>query len=416
MKKFLLLLLCFFLCGGAKAAEYEITTALSSPYGMFSTFSVFGDATVGDLIIGAVSKNDITPTGHSLPIYRPIQETYLNAKVISFGGDLNVERDLFLSAANQKYGNIFVTNYSSATVPQATFFDLNFSGKITIPTLYARYIVASGSRVNIDVPIQIGSLYTRRLKIVNNSTGGAFQFPDVRGTAYGNQILSSTPSEKCGSESKGHYYGQWTTCSSGSCPTDNCDHDAAGEFKCGDNLTSSKSCKDVRQVKYQVTNVVLKPFISQVESFYRKCEYTTDPENGALACKMQGASEGEDRYAATMSQCSESDVNSCISLCRNQGGCSGGARSCYYVTDTQFGADCGPSGWEMGSGLECKDSYKRVMYTIYTCPAGSDYTAVTEQSTLSQYREVVCMGKDMTNTNDSDEYCDKKYLVVDFTK
>ena len=412
MKKFLLLSLCMFLCAGAKAAEYEITTALSSPYGMFSTFSVFGDATVGDLIIGAVSKNDITPTGHSLPIYRPIQETYLQANDISFGGNLNIERDLFLSAPNQTYSNIVATLFSSSTVPQSTFFDLNFSN-ITIPTLYASNLITGP--LTINGPIQITTLRTAMLRVYNSTTGRSFTFPSVRGTSFGNLILQSTPSNKCGTDSKGHYYGPWVTCASGSCPSvsNNCDNDNTAEFTCSDSLTSSKNCIDIRQVRYRVTNVDTKPYISDVKSFYRKCVYGLDAEGEALKCNMQTYADGEDAYNS-IPICSSSDKDSCISLCGNQGGCSGTARSCRYVTDTQFGADCAFSGWEMGSGLECKDSYKRVMYTIYTCPAGSDYTVRPANSTFSQYREVACMGDNVENTNTSNTYCGKEFLVVDF--
>ncbi len=414
MKKFLLISLCVFLCAGAKAAEYEITTALSSPYGMFSTFSVFGDATVWDLIIGANSKDNVTPTGHTLPIYRPIQETYLNANDIVFGGDLNINRDLFLSAPNQSYGNVLVTTYSSDTVQVPTFFDMNFSN-ITIPTLYANMLLTGP--LTITGALQVITLRTAMLKITNSSTGRSFTFPSVRGTSFGDRVFASTPSSHCGSDNKGHYYGPWVTCSSGSCPSvsNNCDNDDAAQYTCPDNLTASKNCIDMRRVTYGITSVDTRPYISDVKSFYRKCVYATDEESGAPNCVLEDYVAGEEAYDSIV-DCSESDLTSCISLCSRQGGCSGTARSCKYKEDppTQFGSDCALSGWEMGSGLECKDSYSRVMYTVYTCPAGSDYTSRPASSTFSQYREVACMGDNVENDNTSDTYCDKEFLVIDF--
>ena len=413
MRKFLLALFCLVLPLGAKAADYEIVTALSSPYGMFSTFSVFGDAVVNDLVLGAKSQDNVTPSGYTLPIFRPFQETSLEAKNISFGGDLLISRDLFLNAPKQVYGNVLVTNYSSDTINTPTFFDMNFT-RVYIPSLYALVLVTGP--ITINGTMRINRLNTSMLSITNSS-GGVFTFPQARGKTYGNRVYIQTPSTNCGADNNGHYYGPWITCSGGSCPsvTNNCDNDNDAAYTCPDDLTTNKNCIDIRRVNYAIDNIDTKPYISEVKSFYRRCVYATDEESGAPNCVIENYASGEESYDHVV-DCSTSDINSCISLCSRQGGCAGVARSCKYREDppTQFGADCALSGWDMGSGLECKDSYSRVMYRIYTCPAGSDYTARPESDSFSQYREVACLAEGQDHDNTDDEYCSKEFLVLDF--
>ncbi len=422
MKKFLLVLSCFVFAVCAKAAEYEISTALSSPYGMFSTFSVFGDATVSDLIIGAESKDGVTPTGFILPVYKPIQETYLEAGSISFGGNLNVKKDLFFDAPNQTYGNVKVTSYSSATVQQNTFFDMNFT-TIEIPVLYAGTLVTGP--LSLPYPATINNLYTASFSVRNgNST---FTFPQVRGTTFGNDIRMETLSSQCGTSNQGHYYGAWVTCTGGSCPADTCEgNDRIAQFTCTDGEEKSKNCVDVRNVDFTTEDIAMEPYISGVTSYYRKCVYqnSVEPTN-RVQCEPEALASGEADFLNTIvgviKPCGDDAENSCIKLCRlyeGNGGCEHSARSCYIRNTTLFGSDCGASGWEMGSGLECKDSYTRALYTIYTCPQGSDYTDRPDRGdshtlTFSQYRDVACAGKNVEK-DETDTYCGTNFLTVNF--
>lgn len=415
MKKFLLVLSCFVFAVWARAAEYEISTALSSPYGMFSTFSVFGDATVYDLIIGANSVDGITPTGLVSSVYKPVQETYLEAGAISFGGNLNVKRDLFFDAPNQTYKNVIVSRYSSSTVQQNTLFDMNFTA-IEIPVLYAGTLVTGP--LNLSNQAVINNLYTGSFSVRNGSA--SFTFPQVRGTTFGKRIFAEEPSSQCGSSNKGHYYGAWVTCTGGSCPSDTCDGDETGSYTCPNGAAKSKNCVDKRQVSYNPSNIINRPYISGFTSYYRKCVYENNVEDtGAIQCVMEDFASGEEAFVNNningMVQCSSTDMESCISLCsKYSGGCEVSARECVNLNTTAFGSNCEASGWEMGSGLECKDSYTRALYTIYTCPQGSDYTVRPAHDTFSQTRDVACAGQNVDVDNTSDTYCGTDFLTVDF--
>lgn len=417
MKKFLLVLSCFVFAVCAKAAEYEISTALSSPYGMFSTFSVFGDATVYDLIIGANSVDGSTPAGFASSVYKPIQETYLEAGSISFGGNINVKRDLFFDAPNQTYGNVIVSRYSSATVQQNTFFDMNFT-TIEIPVLYAGTLVTGP--LSLPYAAVINNLYTASFSVRNGAS--AFTFPQVRGTTFGKRVFAKTPSSQCGGSNKGHYYGAWVTCTGGSCPADTCEgNDEKEPFICPDKAEKSKNCIDKREVRYDPSNIINKPYISGFTSYYRKCVYKNNVEDtGAIQCVMEDFASGEDAFLNNnlngVPQCpNDLEDKGCISLCSQNGGsCEHSARSCYMENETLFGSNCEASGWEMGSGLECKDSYTRALYTIYTCPQGSDYTVRPAHDTFSQTRDVACAGQNVDVDNNSDAYCGINFLTVDF--
>lgn len=415
MKKFLLVLSCFVFAVCAKAAEYEISTALSSPYGMFSTFSVFGDATVYDLIIGANSVDGSTPAGFASSVYKPIQETYLEAGSISFGGNLTVKRDLFFDAPNQTYGNVIVSRYSSATVQQNTFFDMNFT-TIEIPVLYAGTLVTGP--LSLPHAAVINNLYTASFSVRNGAS--AFTFPQVRGTTFGKRVFAETPSSQCGGSNNGHYYGAWVTCTGGSCPADTCDGDEIGAYSCPNGAPKSKNCVDKRQVSYNPSNIINKPYISGFTSYYRKCVYENNvADTGAIQCVMEDFASGEEAFRNNningLVQCSLTDMESCISLCsKYSGGCEVSARECVALNETAFGSNCEASGWEMGSGLECKDSYTRALYTIYTCPQGSDYTVRPAHDTFSQTRDVACAGQNVNVDNNSDAYCGINFLTVNF--
>lgn len=414
MKKFLLVLSCFVFAVCAKAAEYEISTALSSPYGMFSTFSVFGDATVYDLIIGANSVDGSTPAGFASSVYKPIQETYLEAGSISFGGNINVKRDLFFDAPNQTYGNVIVSRYSSATVQQNTFFDMNFT-TIEIPVLYAGTLVTGPLRLPSAAVIE--KLYTASFSVRNGAS--EFTFPQVRGKTFGQNVFAAPPSSKCGGSNKGHYYDAWETCTGGSCPADTCDGNERDAYICPDDEPRSKNCVDKRQVNYNLDNVHNKPYISAFTSYYRKCVYENNvADTGAIQCVMEAFASGEEVFRNNnidgLKECSATDMEDCISLCGNNGGCEVSPRECYHLDETAFGSNCEASGWEMGSGLECKDSYTRALYTIYTCPQGSDYTARPAHDTFSQTRDVACAGQNVDVDNNSDAYCGINFLTVDF--
>ena len=416
MKKFLLVLSCFVFAVCAKAAEYEISTALSSPYGMFSTFSVFGDATVYDLIIGANSVDGSTPAGFTSSVYKPIQETYLEAGSISFGGNINVKRDLFFDAPNQTYGNVIVSRYSSATVQQNTFFDMNFT-TIEIPVLYAGTLVTGPLRLPSAAVIE--KLYTASFSVRNGAS--EFTFPQVRGMTFGQNVFAAPPSIQCGGSNKGHYYDAWETCTGGSCPADTCDGNERDAYSCPNpnDAPRSKNCVDKRQVSYNLDNVHNKPYISAFTSYYRKCVYENNvADTGAIQCVMEDFASGEEAFRNYnidgLKECSATDMEDCISLCGNNGGCEVSPRACYDINETTFGSNCEASGWEMGSGLECKDSYTRALYTIYTCPQGSDYTNRPAHATFSQTREVACAGQNVDVDNNSDAYCGINFLTVDF--
>ncbi|MDD6173844.1 MAG: hypothetical protein PUB86_06150 [Elusimicrobia bacterium] len=429
MKKFLLVLSCFVFAVCAKAAEYEISTALSSPYGMFSTFSVFGDATVKDLIIGAESVNNTTPTGFGSKVYRPIQETYLEAGSISFGGNIKVERDLFLESPNQTYNNILVTRYSSNTIQQNTLFDMNFT-TIEIPTLYAGTLVTGP--LSLPYPAVVTNLYTASFTVRNGSS--SFIFPPVRGVDLGYKVFPASISN-CGEGNDGHYYGAWRTCTGGSCSADTCNGDEIESYECPrpddpNKVVKSKNCTDKREVTYEPSDIINKPYVSDIKVYYRKCVYENNIEDtGAIQCVMENFASGEDVFynnLGDLEQCSvsndpsESDIESCLSLCsKYSGGCETVERACYMKNETAFGPNCAASGWEMGSGLECTDSYTRALYTIYTCPAGSDYihrpdTGNSGRLKFSQYRDVACAGQNVENNNKSDAYCGTNFLTVDF--
>ena len=410
MKKFLLVLSCFVFAVCAKAAEYEIATALSSPYGMFSTFSVFGNAAVYDLIIGANSVDGVDN------VYKPIQETYVDAGAVSFGGNLSVKRDLEFNAPNQTYGSVLVSRYSSGTLQRNTFFDMNFTA-IEIPSLLASTLVTGP--LKLTPAARITDLYTAEFYVKNGSN--LFKFPSVRGTTFGKIIYSDTPSSKCGGDNKGHYYGPWVTCTGGSCPSDTCEGgDEIGSFTCPDDAAKSKNCVDKRQVTYNTANVITKPYISAVKPYYRKCVYENNVQDtGAIQCVMEEYASEEEAFRNNniggMELCSTTDMESCISLCsKYDGGCEASARECVFIDETAFGSDCEASGWEMGSGLECKDSYTRALYTVYTCPMGSDYTNRPEHATFSQTRDVACAGQNVDVDNTSDAYCGTRFLTVGF--
>ena len=411
MKKFLLVLSCFVFAVCAKAAEYEIATAFSSPYGMFSTFSVFGNSAVYDLIIGANSVDGVDN------VYKPVQETYAEVDgTVSFGGNLSVKRDLYLGAPNQTYGNVLVSKYSSGTVQRDTFFDMAFDS-IEIPMLYASKLI-TGS-LKLTSAAFINNLYAMEFKVNN------FIFPQVRSLNNGDAISQETPSSQCGSGNLGHSYDAWTTCTGSSCPSDTCNGNTTDAYTCSDPKENdkAKSCTDVRTVSYGLGNVsgyTPKPYISVVKLYYRKCVYNSNAEDTADMCALENYASGEEIFINDnvdgIARCDGMNSNNtCIDLCNlYSGGCADSARECVKIDPKSFGADnCEASGWEKGSGLECKDSYKRVFYTIYTCPQGSDYANRPAASTVKQYRNVYCAMK-YADADTTSTYCDTKFLTVGF--
>ena len=470
MKKILLFICCLFCSLGIKAANYEIATALSSPYGIYSTFTVFGDAIIKDLYIGAKSvNNDESYTSGSLNgpvIYTPMQESTVNVwNTLQLGGNINVDRDLEINSQNQLYNQLFITSVSTTTVGgdpwvEGTSVLLNFNcpggdnACVNISSLSANNFSAGTVYVGPGNNVVGSNLYTRTLKLTG--TGYEFTFPTMRTTSLEGNLISplgvvmsnernNNSPFHCGAKINRHVYGPWITCptDSAGCP----DYSSLGAEECAnswdtnrspcdDNSTETTHCIQTRTIGYKVPKeyagthtIDRKPIISDRKIFYRKCAYQELPEGGYGCAKPSSMSE-EAPYASKLS-CGQWVPTSCDQLCQdaygNLGGCESTEREGVVVDERNRGsASCTPSGWEIGSGLECTDSYTRVIYTVYSCPAGSDYVkrpAVGSEygysgiRPMTQYRKVTCVQKDYQTPDTSiGNNCAKRFLTLDYGK
>jgi len=492
MKKVFLLIFYIFCALNIKAATYEIATALSSPYGIYSTFTVFNNATVKDLFIGANSVNNLNVYGGGNPIiYRPMQEGSLNILgALNFGGNMDVRGDLELRSYRHLYNNMVLSTLSTndtvgnpwieGTAAVLTFNCTPDDGNpfcVIITDLNAKYfsanqikILGSGSNnFNAD------KLFTRTLTITNNSS--SFTFPDMRNrnlpgnddsdeTPIGAGLYAETPNTKnCSSTGNNrNIYGPWKSCQWGVsvCPPISFFEDDLQV--CDDNINpcdghesdETYSCVQTRDVEYSAPKVNgddidIMPNIFAEEVVYRKCAYREVPgEEGAYRCyKPDGVTTFGETLSGTKEEviignvgfsdmsgfkpCGYNAPTSCRELCAlydSSGGCANIERKClYYDGYTPEGgfqnagriigsATCGDSGWEKGSGLECVDSYTRIVYTTYSCPPNSDYTqrpaaeAASGVKKVRQYRKVTCVQKNYITPDTGTNYCDTRFLTI----
>lgn len=443
MKKFLLCLICLFAAITVKATDYEIATVLSSPYGIFSTFTVIGDATVRDLIVGAYSRSNQTNYGpNNLTIHTPMQEANIIAGGVHFGGNVNVGRDFDLYTQSQNIDTLTLTKLATKIYDGSAWVDLvegtsavlQFNTSMNI-TNTLNTAVLSANNLTIDSNFTTPKLFAHTVQITNGSN--TFTFPPMRsnegsGGYLGVNLTAQSPgvntkggSMNCGAGLNKHFYGPWITCPSNSpCQASTCSSDI-----CSNSLDETADpCIQTRQITYTAptatdSDIDMKPNISEQRTYYQKCSYIAD----IGACGQPDYAEGEELYKqtleSTMYSCGEYAPVSCGQLCGlynkpGENGCQASARKCYFKSDREFGQGCGLSGWEQGSGLECTDSYRRVIYTVYSCPQGSDYfhnietTTGASTQTFYQYREVTCVYGSFTS-EDTKQYCDKQFVTLD---
>ena len=491
MKKIFLIMFCLFCALTVKAANYEIATALSSPYGIYSTFTVFDDATVKDLFIGAKSVNNSNVYGTGYPVvHKPMQEGSLNILgTLILGGNINVVGgDLELRSNQHLYNNMIVTTLSTNDTVgnpwiEGTSAVMNFnctpsSGTpfcVIINNLNAKYFSANEIKISAANNFNSNNLYTRTLTITNNTV--SFTFPSMRNpnlagnddadeTPIGAGLYAETPNTKnCSSTGNNrNIYGPWKSCQWGASTCPPIDFLGDDLTICDDNINpcdghesdETYSCVQTRDVDYAVPkvdgeNIDIVPNISSQEVVYRKCSYQeTSEEAGAYRChKPDGVVDFGETISGTKEEviignvgfsdmasfkpCGYNAPTSCRELCAlydSTGGCSNMERRClYYDGYTPDGgfqnvgriigsSTCGESGWEKGSGLECIDSYTRIVYTTYSCPANSDYTqrpsaeAASGIRKVKQYRKVTCVQKDYITSDTGTNYCSTKFLTI----
>ncbi len=428
MKKFLLLISCLVFALSAKAAEYEISTALSSPYGMYSTFTVFGSAEIYDMIMGAPSAAPHNE-GYSAPnytstaitslggkFYRPAQVTSLEASGISFSGDMDIYEDLRVNADNQSYGHMQLTLFSSTASSVGyfpTYIHMDFDN-VNINNLKASQLVAG--RLELGT-LGASILYTESIG------GGSFTLGNLRpehadmsdSDNRGSRLLVSTPRlDKCG-QNKGHYFGPWKFCAVGNvCSRSDTCNALLVNGNCPNDLDQIKRCTDIRKAKYKVPKIGtglnepldFKPSV-EIRVVYDPCEFK--PNENRCDWKYPGDMDNaEHREQAGLSEeleniprCPQGIKDSCVALCDNPSlapdGCINFDATCVEVSSRNIPnpIGCGASGWEIGSGLECRDNFRKLTYKIYTCPANAAYAERPlfdngSEKEFTQYRDVVC--------------------------
>lgn len=435
MKKTLLFLFCFCLALTAKAANYEIATALSNPYGFYSTFTVFGDAEIKNLQIGVKrAENPDAYLPNNAIIYAPVQESVIDVwdQPLSLRGNIDVSRNLILiSAGSQEYNSISIykisTNDAYDTLwqgPNTGIFDFNCSNGycVNIGTLNTRHIASDVIEVGTNSDFTLQKVYTYKLKI--NKNANSFTFPKMR---FGNEVGETKPVgvqmfvEQACTSAGVNTYGPWTNCSSSTCANDCIANNTAAltTDPCNSpHTTSTIVKKQKRTITYTEPDAEMRPSVEREVVIYRKCSYKEDSsaEGGFKCVKPDGETSfgiSDDGYAEEtianelasggLKVCGASIPTKCSTVCNLYGGCNGSAKKCVYYEDyagtvnlkeigkTMGNTACVKSGWEKGSGLECADSTTRIVYTIYTCPANSDYIKrPISAQTVYQCRKVTC--------------------------
>lgn len=452
MKKTLVFLFCFFSVLNAKAANYEIVSAISNPYGFYSNFTAFRNVQIKDLHIGVrtpENPNAYLPGGQI--ILGPVQESTITAYgKLNFQGNVDVSRNLdFITFSNDhiynsiKVYDIYTTDASGATWSEPNTGLLDFgctSGDcVTITNLYTKYISSNNIKIGYNSDFTLPNVYTHRLTL---KQGSSFEFPsDMRN----GKIVNSTAPVGIGMaldtacDSGGiNIYSQWRTCNNSTCSE--CGSGISyneNENPCSGSRTSTKTAKQKRVLNYSEPNddFDMKPLVDKEIVAYRKCTYQESSEAPGFKCvqpdgKNTFAAEENDiitKFNRGVKACGADRPKTCGELCSlYSGGCESEGKECIYYKGyseagslENIGTNIGApscvaygSGWEKGSGLECPDSVRRIVYTVYKCPVNSDYRKRPSGSqNVYQCRVVTCPPTGTTNPEGS-IYCGTKFLTI----
>ena len=456
MKKTLMFLFCFFSVLNAKAANYEIVSAISNPYGFYNDFTAFHNVEIKNLQIGVrTPENPNAYLPGSAIIFGPLQDSTIEPYgTLNFKGNVNISRNLDIDSKtnNQVYNSIKIYKINSKDALDASWeepntgllkFTCSSDYCVSIANLYTQYISSNNIKVGYNSDFTLKKVYTHKLTLKNGAN--SFEFPS---NMRNGKIVNSTAPVGAGMsietacDSGGiNIYSEWQTCNNSTCSE--CGSSISyseNENPCSGSRTTTKTAKQKRTLTYNEPGDAydMKPLVDKEIVAYRKCEYEESSEAPGFKCVQP---DGRTTFAteesaiitmhnAGVEYCGASKPATCSALCSLYGddGCQSESKQCIYFKGyseggslenigTNIGApscSANGSGWEKGSGLECPDSVKRIVYTVYSCPANSDYRKRPKISsgaqTVYQCRVVTC--PPTGTTTEGGTYCGTKFLTI----
>lgn len=401
MRKFILPLLCLFVCATVYGDDYTTTTILNNPVGVFENLTVSGASTMSDVEIGA------RPKSTSLPVMQTQKLTVYGTTELlpSDGTGIQVGGSLYLLGGRQyTFSNVYVYNNSL----------LYLSSSLVTNEIYAKYINTFSS---FTEGTDSSTESTLNLAAGTPFRAGTLKFWD------GTNVKTMENPRECGSrgvwvsleggDSKDNY-GHWSALiASGSSPSDTCNGDKVGEYTCPAAFahgvdSNPASCLDVRSSNiatqyYSTTGGV---YFTQARG-RKECTYISNTDtcqmsSSYLYTAVDGGTAPTKICPFTLADITNAQSTNnlgmlCHALCGDVE-CTG-FNSCRVDADNDFAsssgsggqpgvASCSRTSWPANTGLECTNSWTEKSVRVLYCGAGSGKKY--PQGNFFQSRTVVC--------------------------
>ncbi|MDR0953564.1 MAG: hypothetical protein LBM71_05260 [Elusimicrobiota bacterium] len=397
------------------ADEIQMSGVLHNTVGVFSIMDIAAGSTFGKFELGAKSYNlDATKQAHSrqyINVYGPLS---FNA----VGRNMLITDSLTLGGVVTNTAYIPAFSFDAIYIyPNKHIYAETISSATSSANLHAANARALGD-FTVDVKNAFdfavsNDVYTE--KVAMNNASNKYVLVAPRGDIIEWQDIFAT---------QGDTYGFWSLPSN--VPAhDDCDGNLNADYTCTNaDRQAKKKCRDAFVVdkptmRYSLSGGAQWSHIrGRSECVYNfstnSCEYDSYKykwTNGSNVTSLIKTSNNiytagyQQGQILTCPSFSNSDLGAlCHSLCYNSSSNPKGICpynvSCVVASDNlqttssgvsgQSGVNaCGATGWQVGSGLECKNAWSEFSARVFTCGAGSGAT-IGEDAPHFQYREVQC--------------------------